>query len=299
MKRMMQILCLMVMMSLFVSCAGKKDDNEVQTDDAAKADIIKNSQEVTLSIQEIEDDYFLAVLPWPSPIKYKVFAKLSKDFCVGDYVDVYYTEETELEENSFEITAELVETSDFELDENKSYKPVIYLYPTEKTEISVLLDYNGILTHTYPEYRNGWNVTADSDGTIFDSNGTEYPYLFWEGDSKIEYDMSKGFCVSGTETQKFLKEKLTYMGLNEHESTAFIEFWAPFMEENPYNKITFQTTAYTDHAKLIINPAPDSMLRVYMVFQPLKAPIEIEEQSLNHFERVGFTVVEWGGSIIK
>lgn len=31
------------------------------------------------------------------------------------------------------------------------YKPVIYLYPTEKTDVSVQLKLNGELTCTYPE----------------------------------------------------------------------------------------------------------------------------------------------------
>jgi len=36
-----------------------------------------------------------------------------------------------------------------------------------------------------------------------------------------------------------------------------------------------------------------------MVFQPLDASVEIEEQPLTHFQRTGFTLVEWGGSIKK
>ncbi len=36
-------------------------------------------------------------------------------------------------------------------------KPVIYLYPEEKTEVAVKLDYDGELTATYPDYRNGWH----------------------------------------------------------------------------------------------------------------------------------------------
>lgn len=45
-------------------------------------------------------------------------------------------------------------------DEPLTEKPVIYLYPEQKTAVSVSLDYAGTLTATYPAYENGWHVTA-------------------------------------------------------------------------------------------------------------------------------------------
>ena len=110
-----------------------------------------------------------------------------------------------------------------------------------------------------------------------------------------EYDMSKGFCVSGAETEQFLRDKLRFIGLNEKELEDFIEFWVPYMEKNAFNKICFQTTAYTENAKLTVSPEPDSILRLFMVFQPLDKFVEIEEQPLAQFQRTGFTLVEWGG----
>ena len=52
-------------------------------------------------------------------------------------------------------------------------------------------------------------------------------------------------------------------------------------------------------AKLEVTPEPDSMLRVFMVYKPLETAIEIEEPTIEPFERTGFTVVEWGGTEIK
>jgi hypothetical protein len=43
-----------------------------------------------------------------------------------------------------------------------------------------------------------------------------------------------------------------------------------------------------------VNPLPDSMLRVFMVYKPLEEFIEIPPQEIKSFERTGFTVVEWG-----
>ena len=68
------------------------------------------------------------------------------------------------------------------------------------------------------------------------------------------------------------------------------------MENNAYNLISFQSEVYTDNAELTISPEPDSVLRVFMAWQPLEEKIEIEEQELQSFERTGFTVVEWGGT---
>ena len=181
-------------------------------------------------------------------------------------------------------------------------KPVIYLYPEQETDVHVELDLkNADLATTYPKYNGGWDVTASPDGTLVNkSDGTHHNYLFWDADDvRIKYDFSKGFCVAGSDTEKFLKEKLTYMGLTEKEMNEFIVYWLPLMEHNAYNLIAFQDSAYTDSAKLNITPSPDSICRIFMAYKPLDSQVEIEPQQLSTFERKGFTVVEWGGSEIK
>ena len=89
------------------------------------------------------------------------------------------------------------------------------------------------------------------------------------------------------------------MGLTEDEMNEFIVYWLPLMEHNKYNLISFQSDLYTDSAKLNITPTPDSMLRIFMTYVPLKEAVDIEPQQLETFERNGFTVVEWGGSKIQ
>ena len=185
------------------------------------------------------------------------------------------------------------------LDEDVAAKPVIYLYPEEETEVSVTLDYDGELTATYPAYENGWQVTALPDGTLLDKDGNEYSYLFWEGVSDTEYDFSKGFCVAGEDTADFLRETLAAIGLTPREYNEFIVYWLPQMQGNPYNLISFQTRRYTDAARLSIDPEPDSLLRVFMAWQLLDAPCEVEPQTFPPFQREGFTVVEWGGTKVQ
>ncbi|MGN8896554.1 hypothetical protein [Flavonifractor sp. HCP28S3_F3] len=176
-------------------------------------------------------------------------------------------------------------------------KPVIYLYPKEETRVNVKLDYDVRLTSTYPSYEDGWTVDAAPDGTLTDPDtGRQYYCLFWEGEADTEYDFSTGFCVAGADTAAFLEEALADLGLTEKEANEFIIYWLPKMEGNAYNLISFQQEAYTESAVLTIDPAPDTLIRVFMAWQGLDEPVEVEPQSLTAPERVGFTAVEWGGT---
>ena len=178
-------------------------------------------------------------------------------------------------------------------------KPVIYLYPEEITDVTVELDYVGELTCTYPAYNDGWQVTAHPDGILVDKTGLEYNYLYWEGSELGGWPMDEGFCVAGSDTAVFLEEALQKLGLTRREANEFIVYWLPLMEDNPYNLICFQGDAYTDAAKLEVTPAPDTVIRVFMTYKPLAAPVEITPQELDAPERNGFTVVEWGGGEVK
>ena len=153
-------------------------------------------------------------------------------------------------------------------DEVCDAKPVAYLYPQTETEVTVRLDYDGKLTCTYPAYADGWTVSARPDGTLTDKNGQTYRYLYWEGISETEYDFTSGFCVPGSGTAEFLED-------------------------------AFQHEAYTESARLTITPEPDTLIRVFMAFKPLSAPVEIAPQTLTAPARTGFTAVEWGGAACR
>ena len=182
---------------------------------------------------------------------------------------------------------------------NYSEKPVIYLYPEKEMEVTVKLDFDGTLTSTYPAYGDGWTVTARPDGTLTDEKGREYYCLFWEGESNTAYDFSTGYCVAGEDTAVFLERALAQLGLTEREANEFIIYWLPRMEGNAYNLISFQGAAYTDSAELTIDPAPDTVIRVFMAWKGLDQPEKITPQELTAVERNGFTVVEWGGAEVS
>lgn len=180
-------------------------------------------------------------------------------------------------------------------------KPIIYLYPEEETEVTVVAKYPEKFTHTYPKYNNSWKVTAQPDGTLLDKEtGRELYALYWEGKSEINTNNEEGFCVKGEDTIIFLEDKLDKLGLTQREAEEFIVYWLPILEENKYNYIHFLTTEEVEEIMpLKITPEPDTRIRILMEYKALDKEIEIQEQEIITPEREGFVMVEWGGTELK
>jgi len=181
-------------------------------------------------------------------------------------------------------------------------KPIIYLYPEKKTEVNVKVSFDGEFTEVIPKYNKnkGWDVIAYPNGKLINKeDNKEYDYLYWEGDTNIDFDLSKGFVIEGEKTKEFLEQKLKEIGLNKKEYDEFIEYWEPRMKNNKYNLIHFAGKEYTDTVAMNVTPNPDSVVRVFMVYQPLEEFKFIIPQEFKKFERKGFTVVEWGGGVVN
>ena len=181
-----------------------------------------------------------------------------------------------------------------------AYKPIIYLYPETDTEVEVKLGNSNYLTVSYPKYNDSWKVFAKTNGDLYDLNTNRYYYgLYWEGINHKAEIKEDGFVVKKEDTLKFLEEKLSILGLTEREADEFIIYWLPKLEENNYNYIRFETLEeINNYMPLEINPVPDTIIRVLMDYKGLDDPIEVKEQVLETPKREGFTLVEWGGSII-
>ena len=233
---------------------------------------------------------------WSDALKFDCTYEFDGRSVLVNFTDLIFSENGKV----YALDAKIAELI-FNVSKEKVFaKPVIYLYPKKDTVCSVELDFAGTLTCTYPEYNNGWkNFVAKSDGTLVFHDGKEYYCLYWEGRSgNMTPDLSRGSCVKGSDTAEFLEEALFSLGLNAREANEFIIYWLPILEANEYNVITFQTDAYEDVATLNVTPTPDSVLRVYMVAYGADEYVEIEPQEFEPFERVGFTVVEWGGTML-
>ena len=180
-------------------------------------------------------------------------------------------------------------------------KPVIYLYPQRPTRVDVTLTLrNSYFTETIPAYNTGWHVLAQPNGQLTNlADGKTYPYLFWEAALRDPWPApAEGFLVARDNLESFFREKLAYMGLIPAEYEEFIEFWLPLLSQNEHNLIYFAGEEYTSRYPLEITPAPDSLLRVFMVARPATGREKIAPQALKPFMRKGFAVVEWGGTIL-
>ena len=186
-------------------------------------------------------------------------------------------------------------------------KPAIYLYPQKDTYISVELEIDGQLTQTIPFYDDGWYVLGKPNGDIFDMRDgyiqdIPYDYLFWEA----ETDLSglelpdQGWVVAKGNLETWFSENLPLLGLNEKEKLQFMEYWMDRLTSHPYYEIKLLSSEFlAEHATLIINPQPDTLIRVIFFFRPLDEPMDeakaLEPPVIDTPKREGFVVLEWGG----
>jgi len=185
---------------------------------------------------------------------------------------------------------------------DEDLKPIIYLYPEDTMSIKVELGNPDKLTVTYPKYNDYWDIEANPDGTLIDKKtGRKLYSLFWEGiNTESNGIKEEGFIVKGEDALSFLEEKLEILGLNYKEQEEFIIYWLPKLDSNKYNYIRFETLEeQNNNMPLLITPKPDTLIRINMEYMPLDEKIDIKEQQLTKVERKGFTLVEWGGTILK
>ena len=176
-----------------------------------------------------------------------------------------------------------------------AYKPAIYLYPEETMKIKVSLSINGEITISEPEYNNGWEVVVEPGGTIESS----YDYLFYEARLNYLKTPDEGWCVEYEYLELWMNNILKELGLNEKESKDFKVFWLDFLPIANYYEIKLLSQAYLDlHMGLIIDPKPETIIRVMLTFSPYQNAVEIDTPFIKTPIRSGFTVVEWGGFII-
>lgn len=187
------------------------------------------------------------------------------------------------------------------LQANHVFKPIIYLYPTSETAVTVNVSNPEKFTHTYPKYDGEWQVIAKPNGDLVDlKTGRNLYALYWEGKNDVKPNLKEGFVVKGEDTISFLEEKLAILGLTEREANEFIIYWLPKLENNKFNFIRFQSLEeINQNMPLNITPNPDTLIRVMMEYKPLNNKMDVKEQELVTPQREGFVVVEWGGTEIK
>jgi hypothetical protein len=190
-------------------------------------------------------------------------------------------------------------------------KPVIYCYSDQNTNFDFQLIPKGELTFAYPSLNSTqtWQMKLENN-LLSDQNSQEnFPYLFWESKQRdIHFNISsikqdkdeiRGSIVSRANIVSYLDSTLTALGFNFKEKADFITFWAPQMQKENYYLIQFVQNSQCDtFANYKINPTPNHLNRIYMLFAGNNHPdfpFEVVPQQLKPLERNGFYLVDWGG----
>ncbi len=178
-------------------------------------------------------------------------------------------------------------------------KPVIYLYPTQPTTVSV--EVGAQVTVSEPTYGSGWNVLAEPTGQLTTSAGERVDSLYWEGKGFGEYPkITTGKVVPRSLAVRVIRNDLAVQGLTSSEIQDFLDFWQDRLPATPYVRLSWLTTEQMNTlAPLRVSPQPDSVLRVFLDFSGQTTPFtNLQAQVLNKTDRHGFALIEWGGLLV-
>lgn len=211
------------------------------------------------------------------------------------------------------------------------HKPAIYLYPKKTSEVSITLDPSIKLDIDIPRYvaNKGWKVIAYPDGKLIDLQpeytncsklethifGLEYakkacelnnyPYIFWEGKqtTKTLTTKNEGWIIRKEDTKRFLENKLNLVGFNDAEKKEFLAYWVPKILELKQEKVFIyfaQNEEINEYLPMKITPQPDTINRFYIIVDTRNTKYtNVNTQKLVPFRRQGFSVIDWGGCLIK
>ena len=185
-------------------------------------------------------------------------------------------------------------------------KPVIYFYSPTTLSVNVLLDIPGFVTASIPTYpANGWqNVLVHPNGT---PDGTlryedkNYNELYYEDETIKAQSPTTGFVIKTSDLTSSLRTYTTKLGLTLGEQNEFIAYWVPKLTNlnSPYIFFSvFDATQKERVDHVIVSPVPATTIAFLAYFKPLEKPVNVSPLQFPAVpKRVGFTMVEWGGTI--
>ncbi|KAM0751937.1 hypothetical protein T439DRAFT_287744 [Meredithblackwellia eburnea MCA 4105] len=198
--------------------------------------------------------------------------------------------------------------------------------------------------------RASWSVSASPDGNLFEhSSGLELSYLFWEAltnhlppsppllpldaqpfsastspafnPATASLDPTNSLLLPFTQFIKYLDQTLQLLTLHTSARNDFINYWLPHFVRirNRGQHIAFRfldQEAYAQAAVLEVEPRPDVVTRVFLVFKGVREGEWEEEEEEKRLgidvdwrEVVGvkreagdesrFRCLEWGGMEIR
>lgn len=177
-----------------------------------------------------------------------------------------------------------------------AYKPNIYIYPEEKSQLTVNINFplGGMIVKSIPEYGKGWNINVDTNGLI---NG-KYNYLFYESKQPYVWQENEGWIIKKADLSKFFNENMYSYGFRRNEILDFTDYWIPRLSDSEYYAIYPQEASIINRViELKLSKEPDEMLRLFYVIQgvdTLNDKILKEPGDVKSIERNGYFVTEWG-----
>lgn len=179
------------------------------------------------------------------------------------------------------------------------YKPNIYIYTKDGTVVIIYFDDVSSLLTTIPYYTGSWYVTASPDGTLTDSSGNEYGYLFYEADVQTHiFQTEEGWLINADTRTAQYEEILREYGFNETEIKDFVEYWEDKLEAGKDYVMYPQLDDTVNRAMpMSINPTPTTLARIWFAFEEADSQ-SFKTPQIEKINRTDFTVIEWGGLIL-
>ncbi len=174
--------------------------------------------------------------------------------------------------------------------------PNLYLYPAHETDVDVSLGFpqGGEVVLSDPPYEDGWQVTAAPDGTL----DGHYPYLFYEARLPYQVQRERGWVFGAAALESGFTDLLVAYGFTGRELSDFLDYWIPLLTDAPYYGV--YPLAADALVTLDIRPAPDHLRRLWLLLEPLQAPVSVPPPALPApLPRDGFTAVEWGAFLSR
>ena len=181
------------------------------------------------------------------------------------------------------------------------YKPNIYFYTDSAKRLSVRFLYPGLVTVSIPDYESGWDVLLTEDDVLITEDGESFSFLFYESiTSKSLFQTETGYEIEAETREEEFAQILTEMGFNASEIADFVEFWDEKLEDGVDYIMYPQDTAAVNLAMpIIVNPMPESIERIWFVFEVDEGQ-RVEEPEDIVLERDDeYALVEWGGMIFE
>jgi len=176
------------------------------------------------------------------------------------------------------------------------YKPNIYIYPEEKSQLTINLNFpmGGMIVKSIPEYGKGWNINVDTNGLIND----KFNYLFYESKQPDIWQESEGWIIKRTDLTKFFNENMSGYGFRGNEILDFTDYWIPRLSGSELYAIYPQdATVINKVIEFEFSKEPDELLRLFYVIKEVNILDDIllvKPGNAKLFDRNGYFVTEWG-----